>query len=214
MDGCVTKFVEVVRQNLGRKSYSDALYTLRQQQRKLYREGNRLFIASVVAILPFRCFRIEYHFFSEWREAGLNVTASCSIITCKDIAPVALRIHQELFLSQTHQGILDAGVTMWVELHGVTHDVGHLIVTPILHAPHAVQHTALHGFQSVHDVRHCTFQNHIAGIIQEPVLIHAAQLVLHLCVLRISRSVVRVSRFLLLFVFQDIIVFSAHIRYV
>ena len=66
---------------------------------------------------------------------------------------------------------------MRVELHGVTYNVGHLIVSAIVHALHGVQDAALYGFQTIFDMWHGTLQNHIGGIVQEPVLIHAAQMV-------------------------------------
>ena len=66
---------------------------------------------------------------------------------------------------------------MRVELHGMSHDVCHLIISAVVHALHRVQNTALHGFQSVLDVWHGTFQNDVRGIVQEPALIHTAQVV-------------------------------------
>ena len=56
---------------------------------------------------------------------------------------------------------------------------------------HGVQDTPLHGFQSVHDVGYGTFQDYVRGIIQEPVLIHAAQLVLDVCIIGIRRFIIR-----------------------
>ena len=62
---------------------------------------------------------------------------------------------------------------MGVELHGVPHNVGHLVVTAVVHALHRVHDAALHGLKAVLHVGHGTFQYDIRGIVQEPVLIHA-----------------------------------------
>lgn len=66
---------------------------------------------------------------------------------------------------------------MGMELHGVTHDVGHLVVSSVVHALHAVEDASLHGFQAVLDVGYGAFQDHVRRIVQEPVLVHAAQMV-------------------------------------
>ena len=80
-----------------------------------------------------------------------------------------------------------------MELHGVAHDVGHLVVSPVVHALHRVQYSALHGFQSVLDMRHGTFENHIRGVVQKPVLIHAAQMVYHRGVEPVHGLIVRMT---------------------
>ena len=95
----------------------------------------------------------------------------------RDVAPVALRVHQQVFLAQLHQGVADGGIAVGVELHGVAHDVGHLVVASVVHALHRVQDAALHRLQAVLDVGHGTLQNDIRGVVEEPVLIHAAQMV-------------------------------------
>ena len=64
-----------------------------------------------------------------------------------------------------------------MELHGVTHDVGHLVVSSVVHALHAVEDASLHGFQAVLDMGYGAFENHVRRIVQEPVLVHAAQMV-------------------------------------
>ena len=61
--------------------------------------------------------------------------------------------------------------------HGVSHNVGHLVVAAVVHLLHRVQNTSLHGLQSVVYMRHGTLQYHVRGIVQEPVLIHAREVV-------------------------------------
>ena len=69
---------------------------------------------------------------------------------------------------------------MRVKLHGVTDDVGHFVVASIVEAAHRVQNASLHRFQSIVDVGNGTFQDHVRGIIQKPILIHARQVIGHL----------------------------------
>ena len=66
---------------------------------------------------------------------------------------------------------------MGVKLHGMSHNVGHLVVASVVHALHGVKNASLHGFQSVLYMGNGTFQDYIRGIVEEPVLIHAAQMV-------------------------------------
>ena len=66
---------------------------------------------------------------------------------------------------------------MRVKLHGMSHDVGYLDVAPVVHLLHGVQDTPLHRLKSVGQMRNCAVKYHIAGIVQEPVLVHAAELV-------------------------------------
>ena len=65
---------------------------------------------------------------------------------------------------------------MRVELHGVSHDVGHLIISAIVHSFHRVENASLHRFQTVAQMGHGSLQDYVAGVIQEPVLIHAAKM--------------------------------------
>ena len=51
-----------------------------------------------------------------------------------------------------------------------------LVVAAVVHALHAVEDASLNGLQSVLNVWHGAFQYHIRRIVQEPVFIHAAQM--------------------------------------
>ena len=72
---------------------------------------------------------------------------------------------------------------MRVELHGVSHHVGHLVVAAIVEQFHRVQNAALHGFEAVAKVWHGTLKYDVRGIVKKPVLIHAGKLQLALVVL-------------------------------
>jgi hypothetical protein len=50
---------------------------------------------------------------------------------------------------------------MGVELHGMTHDVRHLVVSSVIHALHGVQYSTLNGFETIAYMRHGTLQDYI-----------------------------------------------------
>ena len=65
---------------------------------------------------------------------------------------------------------------MGVILHRQTHDVGHLVEVAVVGLLHGVHDASLHGLEAVLDVRHGALENYIGGIVEKPVLVHAAQL--------------------------------------
>ena len=155
-DGRLAELVEVVRQDLRRETHGNALSALCQQQRELHGQADGLLIAAVVGEFPLRRLGVEDHVEGELRQARLDVTAGGGIVACEDVAPVALAVDEQLLLPQLHQGILDAGVAVGVELHRVTHDVCDLVEAPVVHALHRVQDTPLHRLKAVADMRHGT----------------------------------------------------------
>ncbi len=176
VDGSVANLVEVMRQYLAGESYGDAVGTLCQQQRKLHGQGHGLFVASVVAHLPFGGLRVEDCLKCKLREARLDISGSGGTVSREDIAPVALRVDEQIFLSELYERVADRSVAVRMELHGVSHDVGHLVVASVVHAFHRVQDAALHRFQSILDLRHSALEDDIGGIVQKPVLVHAAEM--------------------------------------
>ena len=123
--------------------------------------------------------RIENRIEGKFRETCLDITGSSRPITRQNVTPVTLAVDQQILLSQLHQGISDGGITVRVKLHCVSDNVGHLIVAAIIQPFHGVQDTTLHRFQSILDMRDSPLQNHVGGIVQKPVLIHARQVVGH-----------------------------------
>ena len=166
---------------------------MRQQQRELHGQGDRLLVPSVVGEFPFGGFGIEDNIQREFGEARFDVTGSGGAVARQDVAPVSLAVYEQVFLSQLHQRVSDGCVAVRVKLHRVSHDVRHLVVASVLHPLHGVQDASLHGFQSVHDVGHGTFQYDVRGVVQKPVLVHAAQLMLHVGVFGVRGLVVGVS---------------------
>ena len=181
-----------MRQNLRRQAYGDTFRTLCQQQRELRRQHDGLLVATIVGELPVGCLRVEHHVEGELRQSCLDVTWRCSAVASENVSPGALCVDEQVLLSHLHEGVADAGIAMRVELHGVSHDVCHLVEAAVVHALHRVQDATLHRLEAVFDVWHGTFQNHIAGIVEEPVLIHARQVVHCRCVEAIGGAVVGV----------------------
>ena len=191
--GSVADLAHVVGQDLRRQTYGDAFGTLCQEQRELRGQGDGLFVAAVVRHLPFRGLRVEHHVEGEFRQAGLDISWRSSPAARQDVAPVALAVDEQFFLAHLHQGITDGGIAVGVELHRVAHNVGHLVEPAVVHALHRVQDAALHGLQTIIDVRHGTLQDYIRGIVEKPGLVHTAQMVHGRGIKSVHRLVVGVA---------------------
>ena len=176
-DGSLANLTYVVWQYLARQAHGNAFCSLCQKQGELHGQGHRLLVASVITQFPFRSLGIEDHIQGELGQAGLNVTGRGCIVAGEDIAPVSLAVNEQFLLSQLYQSVLDTGIAMGMELHGVTHNVGHLVVATVIHALHGVQYTTLDRLEAIADMRHGTLQNYIRSIVQKPVLVHVAEVV-------------------------------------
>ena len=78
-----------------------------QEQRELDRECHRFLAATVVARDPFGRFRVEYDIDCERRESAFDVTWGCGAVAREDVSPVSLRVDEQVFLAELHQGIAD-----------------------------------------------------------------------------------------------------------
>ena len=174
-DCCIDKFIEVVRKNLRCKTHSNTLNTLSKQQRELNRQCNRLIITTIVREHPLSGLGVENNFHSKFGESRLNITGSSSTIACKDITPVTLTVNQQILLSELHKCIANRGISVGMEMHSITHNSRHLIITTILSLAHRVENTPLHGFQTILNMGHSTLQDNIRGIVQKPILVHTRQ---------------------------------------
>ena len=193
MDGGVAQLAEVMGQDFRRQTYGDALGTLRQKQWKLHGQGDGFLVATIVGELPFSGLRIEHHVEGEFRQSCLDVTGGGGGRSRKDIAPVALCVDEQVLLSHLYQGIADGSVAVGVELHGVAYDVGHFVVTPVVHSLHRMENAALDGLQTVLDVGHGSLKDDIGGIVEEPVLVHATEVVHRRGVEAVGGSIVDVA---------------------
>ena len=203
-DGGIAKLVEVVRKNLGGQTDGNPFHSLSEEERKLDGKRDGFFVSSVVGSLPFGGLRIEHHIEGKFRETRFDVTRSSCPVAREDVPPVSLAIYQQILLSELHQGIADRSIAVGVELHGVPHDVRHLVVASVVQTLHGVEDASLNGLQSVVDVGDGTFQDNVGGIVQKPVLIHAGELVFHAFFLGVGGFIIR----MLVFFFK---VFVAHI---
>ncbi len=79
----------------------------------------------------------------------------------EDIAPVALTVYEQVLLTHLHESIAYGSIAVWVELHGVTNDVSHLVVASIVHTLHRVQNTSLHRFEAILNVWDGALQNYV-----------------------------------------------------
>ena len=70
----------------------------------------------------------------------------------------------------------DRGVAMGVKLHRLADDVGHLVEFTVIHVMQRLEYPPLHWLQSIDDVGNGPFQDHIGGIVNEVVLVHARQM--------------------------------------
>ena len=125
-------------QYLRGKTYGDTVSTLSKQQWELNRQGHRLLLSTVVRQHPLCGLLVVDYIEGKLREARLDITTCSSLVTRKDVTPVTLHIDKKSLLTKLHQGILDRGITMWVVLHSLTHNISHLVVAAILHALHGV----------------------------------------------------------------------------
>ena len=194
MYGCVADFHEVMRQNLRAEAHGNALRALCKKERKLCRKRDRLLVSSVVRELPECGFGIEHHVERKLGESCLDVTRCGGAVAGKYVAPVTLTVHQQILLSHLHESVADGSVAVRMELHGVSHDVSHLVEATVVHALHRVENASLHRFQTVLDVGNGTLKNHVGGVVEKPVLIHSAKMMYGGCVETVHRLIVGVLR--------------------
>ena len=199
-DGRVAKLAEIVREYLGRKSHGDAFGSLCKQQRELDGQGDGFLVPSVVGQLPLRRLGVEERVERELREPGLDVARRGCPVARQYVTPIALTVYEQVFLPELYKGVAYRSVAVRVELHGLPHDVRHFRVAAVVQTLHGVQYAPLHGFQTVAQMRHGPFQYDVGGIIQEPALIHAGELVFYVFVVAVRRVVgtvgfLRVCRF-------------------
>ena len=87
----------------------------------------------------------------ELAESCFDITWRRRSIPRESITPVTLAVNEQVLLSELHECISDAGITMRVILHGLTYDVGYLVVLTVINALHRVQDTTLHRLKTILD---------------------------------------------------------------
>ena len=168
-----------MRKDLGIQTYRDTFHALRQQQRELDRQMNRLVFATVVTLHPLGRLGVENGLEGELGESCLNITGRSGTVSGEDIAPVTLTVYQQVFLTQLNERIADRGIAVRVVLHGLTDDIGYLVVLAVIDRLHGMQNAALNRLETILNSRYSAFQYHIRSIVQEPILVHAGKMILH-----------------------------------
>ena len=92
------------------------------------------------------------------------------------VAPVTLTVDEQVFLPEGDERPEYGCISVRVELHCLSDDVGNLGQAPVIYPVHGMQDAALHGFETVDDVRYGPVKDDVRGIVEEPVLEHAGQL--------------------------------------
>jgi hypothetical protein len=111
-DAGVAELDEIVREDAAGEADGDAFDALGEQQGELHRQGDGLFVAAVVRGGPVGDLGAEGDVEGELGEAGLDVTGGGGVVAGEDVAPVALGVDEELFLTELDHGVADGGVAM------------------------------------------------------------------------------------------------------
>ena len=157
-----------MRQDLAGETDGDPFGTVGENEGELRRQGDGLLVAAVVAGGPGGRLGIEEDLVGEFREAGLDVARRGGGVAGEDVAPVPLGVDDEFLLPHVDEGVADRLVAVGVVLHRVADDVGHLVEASVVLFLQRVEDAALHGLESVVDVRDGAFEDDIARIIQKP----------------------------------------------
>jgi len=163
-------------EDLGGKAHGNSVDALGQEQREFCWQHHRFLLPAVIGEFPFGGLGIEKDLQGEFRQARFDITGSRGTITGENIAPVSLGIHQQLLLPQLHQGIPDRSISVGMILHGLPDDVGYLVETAVIHLLHGMENPTLNGLQPVNHIGYGPLQDHIGGVIQEPLPVHPRQI--------------------------------------
>ncbi len=153
---------QVVRGNIRRHPHRDSHGPIDEQVRDAAGQHDRLLGLAVVVVLEVDrvLFDIPDHFEGQLCHAGLGVPwrggwvvsggPEVSLPSCQGVAHTPR-------LDQTHQRVVDGGVTMGVELpHHLTDDTGTLreaLVWAVPAVVHPVDDASVHGLESVSHIR-------------------------------------------------------------
>lgn len=170
-DAGVAEFDEVVRENAAGEADCDALDALGEEKGEFDGERDGLLITSVIRSGPVGDFWAEGDVESELGEAGFDVAGGGGVVAREDVAPVALGIDEEFFLSELDHGVADGGVTMGVIFHGIADDVGDLVVAAVFEFVHGMEDATLDGFEAVIDVGDGAFEDDVGSVVEKPVAI-------------------------------------------
>ena len=158
-----------MRQDAAGQTDGDALDALREQQRELHRQRDRLLVAPVVARRPGRDLGSEDHVERELAQPRLDVSRRRRVVAGEDVAPVALGVDEQILLPELHHRVADAGIAVRMILHRVADHVRDLVVAAVVQLVQRVHDAPLHRLQAVVDVRHRALEDDVARVVEEPV---------------------------------------------
>ena len=159
MHGGGADLVEVEAADVGRHGDADALVGRDEDVGEGGGQQTRLLHGAVVAVDKVDRVLVDVleDFGTDGGELGLGVTrGGVAQVARIVLAKVALRLHeggeQRLVAGgQAHHRLVDRGVAVRVELHGLTHDVGALLALTFeqAHLVHGVEQLAVRGLKTV-----------------------------------------------------------------
>ena len=158
-------------QDHGAHAYRNALGPLDKDYRNLGREHQWLLGPAVVAVYVGSQLRVVEDLLCKRQEAAFYVPAGSSGLACKDVAVVSLLLYEQVAVGQFDQRSVDGGIAVWVVLHGLAHNVGHLVELAVVHGDKGMEYTPLHRLEAVHQIRDCAVADYIGGILQEIIFI-------------------------------------------
>ncbi len=175
MNRCRDDLDEVVRRHIRRHAHRDARRTVDQQIRVRRRQHGGLAELPVVVRDEVDDVLVEVLRQRECRRREARFGVAGSSRTVVEGAEVAVAVHERYAqregLRQTHEGVVDGGVPVGVELsHHLADDPCALDVASIgaqAHVCHLIQDAALHGLQSVAGIGQCARVDDRVGVLEE-----------------------------------------------
>ena len=170
----IANLVEVVRWHVRGHAHGDARCPVHQQVRDARRHHARLLqrVVEIGAHVHRFLVQVGEHLFGDLLEARLGISHGRRAVPI-DAAEVALPVHKRIaqapLLCHAHHGIVNTAITVRVVLtQYFTNDTRALFVGSVAqHAQvlHAVEHAAVHGFQSIAHVGQSPADDHRHRII-------------------------------------------------
>ena len=160
-NGCVDKFVEIVRKNLRCQTYCYPFCSLGEQKRELDRQFYRFLVPAVIGVHPFCGLGVEKDFLCQPAQFGFNIPRCCIGVACEYVPPVALAVYEHVLLPELDKSPLDGGISMRVEFHGFTDNRCHFDRCAVIYPVQCMKDAPLHGLETVCHVRYSPLEDNI-----------------------------------------------------
>ena len=172
---CIGHLAEVVWGNVGGHSDGDTHRTIDKKVGEPGRQDGGLLRAAVVVVLEVDgvFFNVAHHFEGEWRHFCLGVPrGGRPVVSGRSKVTLTKRewISETPRLHQAHQGIINGGVAVRVELaHDVAHNasaLGKRLVGTVAAVEHCVDDSTVYRLEPVANLRQCSSDNHAHGVVE------------------------------------------------